>query len=491
MTPINLREIDAAPAAEDLFAAVAAAPGAFFLDSEFRSDKPRAISALGCRPALTMRWSRSTGLTTVPAADWLPRDMHPLEALRRVLSLYTAPPGAPGSPHADRTNFGYLSYELGGLLEPKVPTRPDDPAFPDLYWAFYDRAITVEHVEGSARAVATDCPLWERLGLALPPAEFRARELAERIGGEFRGRPRRGASRPGLPAAGPGDGSLTHARDQVPPGDFTRAEYVAAVARAIEYIRAGDVYQVNLSQRFYAPLPVPAPDLYRRLRRVNPAPHGGYLAVGGNAAVLSASPELFFRLEDGALLTRPIKGTRPRGKNLPDDARLWTELWDSEKDGAELTMIVDLQRNDLGRVAEFGSVKVTAPRRLETHPTVIHLVADVEGRLRPDRDRIDLISAGFPGGSITGAPKVRAMQIVRELERSPRRVYTGSLGRFGMSGDMELNIAIRTLMVDGDRVRLAAGGGVVADSDPEAEYEETLHKAAGMVRALAAVKPAT
>jgi para-aminobenzoate synthetase component 1 len=479
MSPVGLHEIPLALPAEEIFAALAARPGIFFLDSEFRSDKSRAVSAVGFEPALTIQWRASTGLVAAPAVDWLPRELHPFEALRRVLALYTLAAGVPGRVHADRTNLGWFGYELGSLLEPKVPSRPDDPHFPDLYWAFHDRAITVDHVERTVRAVATECPLWERLGMRSAPADARARELAERVAAEFPGRLRRSGSRAGLPAvAAPAD------RPTVPPGDFTRAEYVAAVARAIEYIRAGDIYQVNLSQRFSASLPMPTPDLYRKLRRVNPAPHGGYLAVGPSAAVLSASPELFLRLENGEVLTRPIKGTRPRGKNEPDDARLWTELWDSEKDGAELTMIVDLERNDLGRVCEFGSVRVTEPRRLETHPTVIHLVADVEGRLRSDCDRIDLIRGAFPGGSITGAPKVRSMQIIRELERSPRRVYTGSMGRFGMAGDMELNIAIRTLTAAGDTVHFGAGGGIVADSDPEAEYEETLHKAAGMVRAL-------
>jgi para-aminobenzoate synthetase component 1 len=260
---------------------------------------------------------------------------------------------------------------------------------------------------------------------------------------------------------------------------------VGAVQRVKDYIAAGDVYQVNLSQRFLVRTQTGVPDLYLRLRRHNPAPFSAYLDVG-DAQILSSSPERFLRVygKDRTVETRPIKGTRPRGETKEEDRRLATELMQSEKDRAELVMIVDLERNDLGRVCRFGSVRVPDLAALEPYASVFHLVATVTGELAPDRNVADLLRATFPGGSITGAPKVRAMEIIDELEPVSRGPYTGSLGYFSFSGDADLNILIRTLIVQGDRVCFHAGGGIVADSDPEAEYMETLHKARGMMKAL-------
>jgi para-aminobenzoate synthetase component 1 len=259
-----------------------------------------------------------------------------------------------------------------------------------------------------------------------------------------------------------------------------RDQYLSAVVRAKEYIAAGDIFQVNLSQRFEAQGEFDPLELYQRLKKISPAPFAAYLGLGNGEALISASPEWFYQTRGDRITTRPIKGTRPRGKTPEDDARLATELQASAKDRAELTMIVDLERNDLGRVCRYGSVKVVDPLTIESYAQVHHLVATIEGRLRPDVGPVDVVRAMFPGGSITGAPKIRAMEIIDELEPTRRSVYTGAIGYFSRGGSSAFNIAIRTMLVEGGRASYQVGGGIVADSEPEAEYEETLHKGQAM-----------
>jgi para-aminobenzoate synthetase component I len=256
-----------------------------------------------------------------------------------------------------------------------------------------------------------------------------------------------------------------------------------AVARVREYIAAGDVFQVNLSQRFEAALRIPPYELYSRLRRLNPAPFASYLNFPA-VTIVSASPERFLRVQGDLVETRPIKGTRPRGKDAVEDRRLARELTGSLKDRAENVMIVDLERNDLGRVCRYGTVKVAELAVLEAFPTVFHLTSTIQGRLRPDRDSIDLLKAAFPGGSITGAPKVRAMEIIDELEPTRRSVYTGCLGYLSFDRCMDLSIVIRTLLIKGGRAYFQVGGGITYDSDPEAEYRETPDKARALIQAL-------
>jgi para-aminobenzoate synthetase component 1 len=266
---------------------------------------------------------------------------------------------------------------------------------------------------------------------------------------------------------------------------FTHRGYLDAVARVREYIVAGDIFQANLSQRFEAPLAEPPFDLYRRLRRHNPAPFAAYLGFG-ELAVLSASPERFLRLtsDDHMVETRPIKGTRPRGLGPMHDAALGRALAESQKDRAENVMIVDLLRNDLSRVCRPGAVRVPELFALEHHPTVHHLVSTVLGELEAGADAIDLIRAAFPGGSITGAPKVRAMEIIAELEPTQRGVYCGSIGYISATGAMDTSIVIRTYLALRGQVYFQAGGGIVADSDPELEYRETVDKAKGLIETL-------
>jgi para-aminobenzoate synthetase component 1 len=266
--------------------------------------------------------------------------------------------------------------------------------------------------------------------------------------------------------------------------NFSRDDYLKAVARVIEYIRAGDIFQANLSQRLLYPQRELNPvELYERLRAVNPAPFAG-LYIGDDWAILSASPERFLRVENGEVETRPIKGTRRRPSGAEADLFTQDELRGSEKDMAENVMIVDLLRNDLSRVCKPGTIRVPQLCQIESYRTVQHLVSEVRGELRDGASPWDLFRATFPGGSITGAPKVRAMEIIAELEPTVRGPYTGSLFAVGVNGYVDSNILIRTFVWRHGWLQCSVGGGIVAASDPEAEYEETLHKAAGMLQAL-------
>jgi para-aminobenzoate synthetase component 1 len=344
---------------------------------------------------------------------------------------------------------GAFGYDLGQHLE-RLPRRAeDDLDFPDLVLGFYDTLSVVDHAEG--RAGVVEIPL-RPSRRAIDPGTYE-----EVFGGR-------------APNSGRG-------------ANFTRERYLDAIARIKEYICAGDVYQVNLSQRFHARSENPPFEIYQALRAASPAPYAAFLQ-SGRRAILSSSPEQFLELRGRTLVTRPIKGTLRRGGSAEEDDRLGRELLASPKDDAELAMIVDLERNDLGRVCDYGSVKVTAPKVLERHPTVLHLSATVEGSLRRGLGPVDVLRATFPGGSITGAPKIRAMEIIDELEPTRRAFYTGAIGALGFDGSMNLSVAIRTVLSDGQDYFFQAGGGIVADSDPAAEYDETLAKAAAMARAL-------
>jgi para-aminobenzoate synthetase component 1 len=267
--------------------------------------------------------------------------------------------------------------------------------------------------------------------------------------------------------------------------NFTRPDYEAAVARVIDYIYAGDIFQANLTQRFRAELPAGLTPftLYRRLRQLNPAPFAAYLDFG-QVVIASSSPERFLSVRNGRVETRPIKGTRPRGRSPAEDQALMRALLASEKDRAENVMIVDLLRNDLSRVCRDASVAVPELCICEAFATVFHLVSTIVGELEPGRSALDLLKASFPGGSITGAPKIRAMEIIAALEPTQRGPYCGTIGYIGFDGTMDSNIVIRTYALDGSTVTFQAGGGIVADSDPAEEYEESLAKARALIDAL-------
>ena len=362
--------------------------------------------------------------------------------------------------------IGYFTYESGLSIEGIRCTTRSDVDLPAAWFRLYDAAAVFDHHTRQWLLTAVDWP--GRLAARRPPVAARLNDLRETLNCAATSR---------LPDLPPIDPTRTAS------ANMTRREYYARLARVKRYIEAGDIYQANLTQRFTVRTDATPVELYRRLRRACPSSHAAFLPWGA-AAIISASPELFLELRDGHVVTRPIKGTRPRTDEPDEDRRSRADLMSCEKERAELTMITDLLRNDLGRVCSYGSVRVTAAGDLEEHPTVFHRVATIVGDLRPGKNWLDLLRASFPGGSITGAPKIRAMQIIDELEPTQRGVYCGSIGRLGLDGSMSLNIAIRTMTQTGHLVHVHAGGAIVADSVAEREYEETLAKASGMFRAL-------
>jgi para-aminobenzoate synthetase component 1 len=404
---------------------------------------------------------------------------------------------------------GYIGYDYGAVLERIPPARYDDLALPDVMLGFYDWVIAWDHQTGAAWIISLGLPecgvargrrAKERLEMVAGRAadaglssRANARDLVRRSR-EPAGKIPRSArdDRPALPHRHAAPAYLVTSTDAAVAiglrSTFTHRGYLDAVAKVREYIVAGDIFQANLSQRFQTSLREPPFELYRRLRRRNPAPFAAYLGFD-EVTVLSASPERFLRLDhDHQVETRPIKGTRPRGLVPMHDAALGRALAESEKDRAENVMIVDLLRNDLSRVCRPGTVRVPELFALEQHPTVHHLVSTVVGELEPPADAVELVRAAFPGGSITGAPKVRAMEIIAELEPTHRGVYCGSIGYISASGAMDTSIVIRTFVAAGGALYFQAGGGIVADSDPELEYRETLDKVAGLIETLKGVK---
>jgi para-aminobenzoate synthetase component I len=390
----------------------------------------------------------------------------------------------PGLPPFQGGAAGLLSYDLGRSLERLPLSKIDEFGVPALAIGLYDVAVAFDHGANRAWIISQGFPEVE-------PSR-RQRRAAQRLA-QFRDWLSAATKR--RPAVVPrtatiGRGFVRELSPQYPVGgvpgvtsNLYRDEYLRAVQRVIDYIYAGDVFQVNLAQRLLCPAHDGALDLYRRLRRRNPAPFAGYFDLG-EFQIISASPERFLRVYDRQVEARPVKGTRPRTGDALCDRAAETELSASEKDRAENVMIVDLMRNDLSRVCTAESVRVEQLCQVEAYRHVLHLVSSVHGRLRPDCSPIDLVRAAFPGGSITGAPKVRAMEIIAELEPTARGAYCGSLGYLGFDGSMDLSILIRTIVAGRGWWQFAVGGGVVAQSTPEGEYNETWHKAEGLIRAL-------
>ena len=456
-----IREIVCPLPPEELFARLSHRPGCFYLDSACNDHGLGGHSFLGFEPYLIFESKGSRFKLTTPDGRSEERHGDPLVALRDLLRQHRPKPGPATLLPFIGGAVGGFSYELCTQLERLNRTSIDDLSLPDIRFGFYDGFFAFDHGTGRTWLVANptqpadDARIVARLEQALVEA---LRHTA--------------APKPAI-AAIPTE----------PQSNFTKQAYVQAIVRIKDYILAGDVYQVNLTQRFETTLTVAPAELYRRLRARSPASFSCYLDWG-DWQVVGSSPERFLRIRDRRVETRPIKGTRPRGLTVADDARLRAELLASEKDRAELLMIVDLKRNDLGRVCEYGSIRVDDLYHLETHPTVFHLVANVSGQLRADADMFDCLRAAFPGGSITGAPKIRAMQIIDELEPHRRHFYTGAVGYLGYDGNCDLNIAIRTIFCSGQRAWYHVGGGIVWDSDPQAEYQETLDKGRALRAAL-------
>jgi para-aminobenzoate synthetase component 1 len=374
---------------------------------------------------------------------------------------------------------GLFGYDLCHHIERLPRPRFDEFKTPDLAVGLYDWVVEFDHAADRAWIISTGLP---ETNPAARTDRARARLKQVRRALLESAAPTPKAVTSPLP-----ESSLapTYPLSLLPGlrSNFDRQGYESAVRRAVDYVHAGDCFQVNISQRLLHPADVNPLELYSRLRERNSAPFAGYFDLG-DFVILSASPERFLHVADGVVATRPIKGTRPRGPTPDADLRAAADLRASAKDRAENVMIIDLLRNDLGRVCAYGSVEVTAAVQLETYRTVHHLVSEVRGRLRPGLGPVDLLRACWPGGSVTGAPKVRALEIIAELEPTARGPYCGSLGYLGFDGSMDLNLLIRTFAWGRGWLQFPVGGGVVADSAPAAEYAETLHKAEGMLRAL-------
>jgi para-aminobenzoate synthetase component 1 len=422
--------------ASGYFAAISGLPWAAWLDS----------GGMARYDILTAAPQR----TVVIEAD---ADGDPFALLREELGVPVTP--VEGVPFAGGA-LGYWSYDLARRTMHLRDIAQDGERLPLMAVGIYDWALVLDHELRTARLVSYR--RYEETGALLP-------QLLQRLLGE---------------APLPGDGFRVEGKIE---SNFTRDSYRAAFDAVQGYLQAGDCYQINLAQRFSAAASGDALCAYLELRRLSPAPYAAFLDLP-QAQILCASPERFLSVRNGRVETRPIKGTRPRGRDAAEDARLVQELSANPKDRAENLMIVDLLRNDLGKSCVPGSVRVPKLFEVESYANVHHLVSTVEGELAPERDALDLLRDCFPGGSITGAPKQRAMQIIEQLEPHRRGVYCGAIGYAGFDGNMDTNIAIRTLVYSDGRMRCWAGGGIVADSQCEAEYQETLDKASAMLRLL-------
>ena len=392
--------------------------------------------------------------------------------------------------------FGYWGYDLKNFTEPKLPRRAvNNLELPDCHVGFYDSLVVFDHRRDQVCVVSTGMQSDGSRSEdgAQKQIEFWCAKLAERARANSSPRPLSSDAskfsktlepfprRPRRAAEDRGDGAIS--------SNFNRADFLAAVERAQRYIRAGDIYQVNLSQRLTAPCDCSGWEFFQKLSAVSPAPFSAFLDCDGGSRhsrfqIASSSPEQFLRLSGSQIVSRPIKGTRPRAADATLDAQLADELQTSSKELAELVMITDLLRNDLGKVCEYGSVQVPELAKLEKFAQVQHLVSTVEGRLRTEVTHFAAFASCFPGGSITGAPKFRAMELIDELEPISRGPYCGAIGYLGFNRESQLNIAIRTALCRDGVAHFNVGAGIVADSDPTAEYEETLAKARGFFAAL-------
>ena len=427
---------------------------AFLLESVEGGERSARFSFLGAGPRAVLRWR-------------LGQPGDPVEAVRAALATHRAV-RVPGTPRFSGGLVGHVSYDAVRLFEPRVPiAKPDELGFDDVVLMDFDEVVAFDALRHSIHVL---CEV--RLGEGDDPdALYRraVKRIARRL--SVLARPLRDVR--------PAPRARAELEPRVP-----RADFEAAVARAREYVAAGDCQQIVVSQRFDAATDLAPFEIYRALRRVNPSPYLFFLK-DGDRALVGSSPETLVKLEGGEVTLRPIAGTRPRGRDAAEDARLEADLRADPKENAEHVMLVDLGRNDVGRVAAVGTVKVTQLKAVERYSHVMHLVSEVRGRLADGLGAVDVLRAGFPAGTVTGSPKVRAMEIIDALEPARRGPYAGAVGYFDRGGDMEMCIAIRTLMASRGRVSAQAGAGIVYDSVPATEYEETVAKAKAVFTAVA------
>ncbi len=437
---------------------------AFLLESVEGGEHVGRYSFLGKDPFLILR-SRG-GKTIVDRAGETSESGKPFIATLRELMASFSSPFVPGLPRFTGGAVGYLGYDAAAWFEPVTLQPPDGGAQDDAGFMLFDTVLAFDHVRHRILIIANarvtgDDDLESLYQFACAKIEFVQRELE------------RGLSRPE-----PAPGGPLHVSSNV-----TREQFETMVRTAKEHIAAGDIYQVVLSQRFEAQASADPFTVYRALRHVNPSPYMYFIRMG-DRSIVGSSPEMLVRVEGRRVETHPIAGTRPRGRSDEEDVRLAEELKRSEKERAEHVMLVDLGRNDVGRVSEYGTVRVPTFMALEKYSHVMHLVSTVEGKLSDEHDRLDALAACFPAGTVSGAPKVRAMEIIAELENRRRGVYAGAVGYVDFAGNLDFCITIRTVVIENGRAYIQAGAGIVADSNPAAEYEETRDKAKAVLRAL-------
>ena len=480
------------------FLKVARGDYSFLLESVRGGEKWGRYTFLGTEPSLVLRArgnqidlirpssANADGFVSIESR----RVANTFDALRHELQRFRAPQLAE-LPRFFGGAVGFLAYDLVRLFEPRIPNSVrDDLGVPELYLMFTDTVLVFDNVRQSLKIIANAAmDEFGDVGACYHAAEKKISDTMERL--------RSNAIPPRLETA------LSNRRCSMPgnspsqkisergeitiTSNMTREDYMSLVMAAKDYIAAGDIIQVVPSQRFEAPLTVHPFNLYRSLRTINPSPYMFYLRLG-DFTLAGASPETMVRVDGAQITLRPIAGTRRRGADEIEDLALERELLTDPKELAEHIMLVDLGRNDVGRVAKIGSVKVSELMTVERYSHVMHIVSNVVGDLNEGMDAFDAFRATFPQGTVSGAPKIRAMEIIDELEPVRRGVYAGAVGYFSFTGNTDTAIALRTLLIKGDRVYIQAGGGVVADSDPLAEYEESCNKARAMIRALSAAR---
>ena len=436
---------------------------AFLLESVEGGEHVGRYSFLGKDPFLILR-GQNTHTTVEQAGTTSTADKPFVETLRSLMNGFRSP-FVPGLPRFTGGAVGYFGYDTAAWFEPAVAAGGSEDAGQAGFMLF-DTVLAFDHVQHRILLIANaritgDEDLRALYQFACTKIGFLERELERALS-----LPRRVDAQP-----------LTFT------SNLTQERFEAMVRTAKEHIAAGDIYQVVLSQRFEAEVAAEAFTVYRALRHVNPSPYMFFIRMG-DRSIVGSSPEMLVRVEGRHAVTHPIAGTRPRGRSEEEDRRLAEELKRNEKEKAEHVMLVDLGRNDLGRVCEYGTVRVPTYMTLERYSHVMHLVSVVDGMLAEDRDRLDALVACFPAGTVSGAPKVRAMQIIQALEPSRRGLYAGAVGYLDFAGNLDFCIAIRTVLLENGRAQVQAGAGIVADSNPTAEFEETRDKARAMIRAL-------
>ena len=443
----------------------------FLLESVTGGEVRGRYSIMGMKPDLIWECrgdeARINRSARFDPEGWEDEVKAPLESLRALIaeSRITLPEGLP---EMSAGLFGYLGYDMVRLVEHLPDVNPDPLGLPDAVMLRPSVILVVDGVKGEVTIIS---PAWAASGLTARAAYARA---AERVMDAVRDLDR-------IPATDRGLGAAPVAPSE-PKSNTTPEQYRAIVERAKDYIRAGDIFQVVPSQRWAQPFALPPFALYRALRRTNPSPYMFYFNFGG-FQVIGASPEILVRVKEGMVTIRPIAGTRRRGATQAEDLALEAELLADPKERAEHLMLLDLGRNDVGRVARIGTIDPNEQFIIERYSHVMHIVSNVNGELAPDQDALSALLAGLPAGTVSGAPKVRAMQIIDELETEKRGVYGGGVGYFSAGGDMDICIALRTAVVKDGTLYIQAGGGVVFDSDPDAEYEETVNKSKALAQA--------